>query len=107
MALSKITSQLIQCVMTNDMNRIKTLVTSGKVIFDGKDSERFLIRFEKILNAAHKRAKGDWNLEMEPADWLKNKTAIVYDFYNGNGNQSCISLVVEELGEKVWVEVLK
>ena len=64
-------------------------------------------RFQKIMDSAHKHGTGDWNLEMEPADWLKGKNATAYDFYNGKGNQPCMILAVEELGDKVWVEVLK
>ena len=44
---------------------------------------------------------------IEPADWIKEKNAVVYDFYDGNSNQSVISVVVEEKKETLWMEVLK
>ncbi len=104
---STIISAIIQACMTNDLNKIKPLIFSETVEIGGGNKEKFFQFFEKTLNSAHKRSKGDWNMMIEPADWIKEKNAVVYDFYDGNSNQSVISVVVEEKKETLWMEVLK
>ena len=104
---STIISAVIQACMTNDLAAIKPLVFSESVEISGGSKEKFFQLFEKTVNGAHRKAKGDWNMSIEPAEWLKEKNAVVYDFYEGKGNQPVISVVVEEKNEVLWMEVLK
>lgn len=104
---STIISAIIQACMTNDLSSIKPLVFSESVEISGQNKEKFFQFFEKTVNGAHRKSKGDWNMSIEPAVWLKDKNAVVYDFYEGKGNQPVISVVVEEKVDSLWMEVLK
>ena len=104
---STIISAIIQVCMTNDFSSIKPMVFSEYVEISGQNKEKFFQFFEKTVNSAHRKSKGDWNMSIEPADWLKDKNAVVYDFYEGKGNQPVISVVVEEKVDSLWMEVLK
>ncbi|MEJ6795184.1 MAG: hypothetical protein QNK63_00595 [Flavobacteriales bacterium] len=104
---STIKSLVIQACMTNDLTVIKPFIFSESVEISGQNKEKFFQFFEKTVNGAHRKAKGDWNMSIEPAEWLKEKNAVVYDFYEGKGNQPVISVVVEEKSEVLWMEVLK
>ncbi len=110
MSLSKLTNLkgvLIESCMKNDLSAFKPILNSPQVIIDGNDKAKFFSFFEKTLQEAHKKSKGDWSLGIENADWIKDKSAEVYDFYDGKNKQPRISVVLEESENGVWIEVLR
>jgi len=107
MHISKIKSTVVQACMVNDLKPFKKILMTDQIEIQGSDKEKFFLSFEKMLNTAHKKGKGDWRMETEKADWLKNRSALAHDFYDSKSNQPLICVVIEEKTESLWMEVLR
>ena len=106
MTIDEIKNGLINSCLNGNAKSFIPFLLAEKVETGMPNKTRFYRFFKHMLDCSKCNSIGEWDLQIENADWMNEKNSLAYNFFDKVHKYARLTLMIRENNERIYIETM-